>query len=134
VNLNEYFEAATMVLIYFASDWLRGCSWHNSGTSRASCKRHSPNSRPRVTGWFQRRSTPRLAVWQARIAHEIRNPIAMISSSLSTAKQPGMDPALCSEMFDIAAVEAQRLETFTRTSWLTRGRPSRTCNRSPWQT
>lgn len=45
------------------------------------------------------------------IAHEIRNPVAMIASSIATAKQlsgPERD-----EMFDIAAFEANRLSQLT---------------------
>lgn len=43
------------------------------------------------------------------IAHEIRNPVTMISSSLATAQRPGLDEAERREMFAIAASEAQRL-------------------------
>jgi signal transduction histidine kinase len=57
------------------------------------------------------------------IAHEVRNPVAMISSSLATAAYPGSDPEEREEMFAIAAREAKRLETLT-TDFLTYARPS----------
>ena len=45
------------------------------------------------------------------IAHEIRNPVAMIASSIATAKQ--LSGAEREEMFDIAAFEANRLSQLT---------------------
>jgi two-component system, NtrC family, sensor histidine kinase HydH len=56
------------------------------------------------------------------IAHEIRNPVAMISSSLATATRAGQDEAEREEMFAIAAKEAQRLERLT-TDFLVYARP-----------
>jgi signal transduction histidine kinase len=47
------------------------------------------------------------------IAHEIRNPVAMISSSLATANQLSSEPDEREEMFAIAAREAKRLEKLT---------------------
>jgi two-component system sensor histidine kinase PilS (NtrC family) len=49
----------------------------------------------------------------AAIAHEIRNPVAMISSSLATAIRSPLAPSEREEMFDIAAKEADRLERLT---------------------
>jgi two-component system, NtrC family, sensor histidine kinase HydH len=57
------------------------------------------------------------------IAHEIRNPVAMIGSSLATAAFPGSDSGEREEMFAIAAREARRLENIT-TDFLTYARPS----------
>jgi signal transduction histidine kinase len=54
------------------------------------------------------------------IAHEIRNPVAMISSSLATAKQ--LDGQEREEMFEIATEEATRLVTLT-TDFLAYARP-----------
>jgi signal transduction histidine kinase len=56
------------------------------------------------------------------IAHEIRNPVAMISSSLAMAIQPGQNETERNEMFAIAAKEAQRLERLT-TDFLAYARP-----------
>ena len=57
------------------------------------------------------------------LAHEIRNPVAMISSSLSTAISPGTDESEREEMFTIAARESKRLESLTA-DFLTYARPS----------
>jgi signal transduction histidine kinase len=63
------------------------------------------------------------------IAHEIRNPVAMISSSLSTAAHPQTEDAVREEMFAIAAQESKRLEHLTA-DFLTYARPLLP-NRSP---
>jgi signal transduction histidine kinase len=57
------------------------------------------------------------------IAHEIRNPVAMIASSLSTAAYPAADSSEREEMFAIAAREAKRLEKLT-IDFLTYAHPS----------
>lgn len=57
------------------------------------------------------------------IAHEIRNPVAMIASSLATVRYPNVDPGEREEMFVIAEREAKRLESLT-TDFLAYARPS----------
>jgi len=47
------------------------------------------------------------------IAHEIRNPVAMIANSLATARRIDLDAAERKEMFAIAEKEAARLERLT---------------------
>jgi signal transduction histidine kinase len=56
------------------------------------------------------------------IAHEIRNPVAMISSSLAMAKSLAIDSEQRDEMCQIAAREADRLEQLT-TDFLSYARP-----------
>lgn len=56
------------------------------------------------------------------IAHEIRNPVAMISSSLATAANTDLGAADREEMVQIAAREASRLGQLT-TEFLTYARP-----------
>ena len=57
------------------------------------------------------------------VAHEIRNPVAMISSSLATAAYPGTEEGEREEMFAIATRESKRLESLTA-DFLTYARPS----------
>jgi two-component system, NtrC family, sensor histidine kinase HydH len=57
------------------------------------------------------------------VAHEIRNPVGMISSSLATATHPGTEEGEREEMFAIAARESKRLESLTA-DFLTYARPS----------
>lgn len=60
--------------------------------------------------------------FSSAIAHEIRNPVAMISSALTTAFSHEVDSNERQEMFQIAAKEAQRLENLT-TDFLAYARP-----------
>lgn len=59
----------------------------------------------------------------AGIAHEIRNPVAVISSSLATAAYPDLALEQRHEMFEIAQWEAKRLETLT-SDFLSYAKPS----------
>ncbi len=113
VNLSEYFEAATMVLIYFAVGlvvWLLVAQLRTEQSKLETALQELERTRDRLVSEEKLAAIGRLS---SAIAHEIRNPIAMISSSLSTAHQPGMEKELRDEMFAIAATEARRLETFT---------------------
>ena len=56
------------------------------------------------------------------IAHEIRNPVAIIASALATANRTGLQVSEREEMFEIAAKEAKRLEKLT-TDFLAYARP-----------
>ncbi len=58
------------------------------------------------------------------IAHEIRNPVAMIASSLATAAYPAAEASEREEMFAIAARESRRLEILTG-EFLAYARPSK---------
>ncbi len=58
--------------------------------------------------------------FSSAIAHELRNPVAMIASSIATAKQ--LEGKEREEMFAIAAEEARRLVTLT-SDFLTYARP-----------
>lgn len=57
------------------------------------------------------------------VAHEIRNPVTMIASSLSTAAYPAADSSEREEMYAIAMREAKRLEKLTG-DFLSYARPS----------
>jgi len=57
------------------------------------------------------------------VAHEIRNPVAMIASSLATAAELNGDPSEREEMFAIASRQAKRLEDLTN-DFLHYARPS----------
>lgn len=60
--------------------------------------------------------------FSSAIAHEIRNPVAMISSALATAASYGFGEVKSQEMYAIATKEAGRLERLT-TDFLVYARP-----------
>jgi signal transduction histidine kinase len=57
------------------------------------------------------------------VAHEIRNPVSIISSSLVTAARPELGEAERKDMYEIAGKEAARLEKLTA-DFLTYARPT----------
>jgi signal transduction histidine kinase len=67
-------------------------------------------TRARLTAEEKLAAVGRLA---AGIAHEIRNPVAMIASSLEMAAQDSTPPDTRAEMSDVARQEAARLTTLT---------------------
>lgn len=61
--------------------------------------------------------------FSSAVAHEIRNPVAIIASSLVTAERPEAGELQKKEMYSIARSEAARLEKLT-TDFLSYARPS----------
>ena len=122
VHINEYFEAGTISLIYAIVGLL---VWLPVSHLRQKEARLSENlaelkrTRERLLQEEKLAAIGRLA---SAIAHEIRNPVAMISSSLATAIRGNGDQAQREEMFGIAAKEASRLERMT-TDFLLYARP-----------
>ena len=110
---NEYFDAATISLIYGLVGVL---VWMLVNDLRANQVELLWNiseleqTRERLLIEEKLAAVGRLS---SAIAHEIRNPVAMISSSLATAMRGVVDPQQREMMFDIAAKEANRLEKLT---------------------
>jgi two-component system, NtrC family, sensor histidine kinase HydH len=112
-ELGEYFEAGISSLIFAVVGLL---VWALINHVRAKELRLAQNlaelerTRERLLEEEKLAAVGRLS---SAIAHEIRNPVAMISSSLATATSPGLDAREREEMFVIAAKEASRLEALT---------------------
>ncbi|MCL4693063.1 MAG: hypothetical protein KJ060_11205, partial [Candidatus Hydrogenedentes bacterium] len=82
VNLSEYFEAVTMVLIYFAVGlvvWLLVAQLRSEQGKLQTALLELEKTRDQLVSEEKLAAIGRLS---SAIAHEIRNPIAMISSSL----------------------------------------------------
>lgn len=79
------------------------------------------NTRERL---FQEEKLAAVGRLASGIAHEIRNPVAMITSALATAADEATEVREREEMFAIADRQAKRLEKLT-TEFLTYARPSR---------
>jgi two-component system, NtrC family, sensor histidine kinase HydH len=113
VDADEYFEAGTISLIFLLTGVL---VWFLVNHLRRQEKGLAENllelskARERLLEEEKLAAVGRLS---AAIAHEIRNPVAMISSSLATAIRSPLAPGEREEMFDIAAKEADRLERLT---------------------
>lgn len=112
-DITEYFEAATVSLIFIAVamvTWLLVSNLHSEQLRLKDNLAELHATRDRLVVEEKLAAVGRLA---SGIAHEIRNPVAMISSSLTMAMREGLDSAMRDEMFDVATQEAARLETLT---------------------
>jgi len=122
LKFGEYIEAGAMSVIYSVMGVL---VWLLINNLRAREARFVRNLEELERTRQQLLSEEKLAAigrLSRAIAHEIRNPVAMISSSLATATRPGQNEKEREEMFAIAAKEAVRLERLT-TDFLVYARP-----------
>ncbi len=114
-QINEYMEAGTISLIYAAAGVL---VWSLVGYLRS---KETDLERARAQLSMEEKLAA-VGRFSSAIAHEIRNPVAMISSALATARNPSLSPDERREMFEIVAKEASRLEKLT-SDFLTYARP-----------
>jgi len=120
LEVGEYFEAGTTSLIFVmvgvvVSLLVRGL--REREVSLAKNVLELQRTRERLVQEERLAAVGRLS---SAIAHEIRNPVAMISSSIATAKQ--LSGTEREEMFEIASEEATRLVRLT-TEFLSYARP-----------
>lgn len=112
-DFNEYLEAGTVSLIYTVVGivvWALVKHLQENEVRLARNIEELDRTRQRLLEEEKLAAVGRLS---NSIAHEIRNPVAMISSSLSMATRDGLTEPQRQEMFDIAAKEAARLEKLT---------------------
>lgn len=122
MKFGEYIEAGAMSVIYTVMGVL---VWLLVNNLRERDARFVRNLKELERTRQQLLSEEKLAAvgrLSRAIAHEIRNPVAMIASSLATAARSGLDEAERKEMFAIAEKEAARLERLT-TDFLVYARP-----------
>ncbi|MGC2197253.1 MAG: HAMP domain-containing sensor histidine kinase [Terriglobales bacterium] len=113
IEEDEYFEAGTASLIFLLTGvvvWFLVNHLRRKEIGLAENLLELGKARGRLLEEEKLAAVGRLS---AAIAHEIRNPVAMISSSLATAIRSPLSPGEREEMFDIAAKEADRLERLT---------------------
>ncbi len=113
MGTTEYFEATNVVLVYGVVApvvaLLVGRLRREQGRLRDSLV-ELERARDRLVSEEKLAAVGRFA---SAIAHEVRNPVAMIVSSLELAKDGTADPSQREEWREIAAGEARRLETLT---------------------
>jgi len=122
LKFGEYVEAGAIAVIYTVMGML---VWLLVNNLRERENKFARNLEELKRTRHQLLSEEKLAVvgrLSQALAHEIRNPVAMISSSLATAMRAGQDKSERDEMFAIAAKEAARLERLT-TDFLVYARP-----------
>lgn len=120
--MNEYLEAATISLIYAVGGLL---VWTLVNHLRSKQKELAASLVELEKAKAKLLIEEKLAAvgrFSNAIAHEIRNPVAMISSALKIAANHPPDSPESREMFEIASNEAIRLEKLT-TDFLTYAKP-----------
>lgn len=121
VEAAEYFEATTTSLTFLVVGligWVIGTSLRKERSRLAASLEALARAQDRLVEQEKLAAVGRLS---SALAHEIRNPVAMISSSLGLASDGSVDPAVRDEMFEIASTESARLERMT-TDFLTYAR------------
>lgn len=121
---DEYLEAgmfAVVVALVGVLLWILMRLLRTHQAALASTVADLQTARERLVSEEKLAAVGRLA---SGIAHEIRNPVAMITSALATAADQETDVREREEMFAIAERQARRLENLT-TEFLSYARPSR---------
>jgi len=109
----EYLELAMVAAIYALMGplvWYLVNQLRNNEQRLHESMRELESTRARLISEEKLSAVGRFA---SSIAHEIRNPVAMITSSLATAAHSSTNGNEREEMFGIAAREAKRLEKIT---------------------
>jgi two-component system sensor histidine kinase HydH len=122
LEINEYMEAGTISLIYAIAGVLVWTLVNHLRSKHTDLARSLIELEAAKERLLIEEKLAAVGRFSTAIAHEIRNPVAMISSALTTALNRPVDSAESQEMFEIAAKEAFRLEKLT-TDFLAYARP-----------
>jgi two-component system sensor histidine kinase HydH len=128
-DINEYIEAGTIALIFAVAGALIWTLVNHLRAKQEELARSLAELERTEAKLMTEQKLAAVGRFSSAIAHEIRNPVAMISSALTTAFNRGPESPESREMFDIAAREASRLEGLT-TDFLAYARP-RSLSRQP---
>lgn len=112
-HVDHFFEIATMIPMYPIVGsilWILVDRMRRDTVVLQQALAELDHARDRMVQDEKLAAIGRLA---SSVAHEIRNPVAMITSALSMAGREGQDPALREEFAAIAGKEARRLEQIT---------------------
>jgi signal transduction histidine kinase len=122
VDLGEYLEAGTASLIFAFVGLLVWLLLDQIREKEANLAQNVLELRQTRAKLLEEETLAAVGRLSSAIAHEIRNPVAMISSSLHMAHRCAPGSEEHSEMCEIAAREAARLEKLT-TDFLSYARP-----------
>ena len=119
---NGYIEAATVALIYGIIGFLVWTLVNHLRKKEHELTQSLEELEKTEAKLIEESKLAALGRFSSAIAHEIRNPVAMISSALSTASNREPGSLENREMYDIAVKETARLERLT-TDFLSYARP-----------
>ena len=113
VDVSEYFEAATVSLLFLVVAIVVRLLVGNLRNEEEKLSESLDELRRLQERLVEEEKLAAIGQLSSAIAHEIRNPVSMIASSLKMAEGREPESAVAREMFGIAATEAKRLETLT---------------------
>lgn len=121
-RINEYIEAGTVSMIFTLVGVIVWLLVHRLRQKEISLARNVEELAKTRRHLLEEEKLAAVGRLSSAIAHEIRNPVAMIASSLTVADEKGVTEAGRREMLEIATKEVQRLERLT-SSFLEYARP-----------
>lgn len=113
IDYGEFFEAATVSLILLVVGIVVWLLVRNLRGEESKLQESLNELRETQARLVSEEKLAAIGQLSSAIAHEIRNPVAMIASSLAMASKQAENSPLRQEMFDIATQESSRLETLT---------------------
>ncbi len=122
VDSGEFFEAGINSLIFAIAGLLAWLLVRQIRENESNLAKNLLELKQARAKLLEEETLAAVGRLSSAIAHEIRNPVAMISSSLAMARRCSMDSTQREEMCEIAAREADRLEKLT-TDFLSYARP-----------
>lgn len=122
VDIGEYFEAGIASLTFAIVGLLVWLLVRQIRANESNLAKNLLELKQARAKLLEEETLAAVGRLSSAIAHEIRNPVAMISSSLAMAKRCQPNSEQHDEMCDIAAREAVRLEKLT-TDFLSYARP-----------
>jgi signal transduction histidine kinase len=122
VVIGEYFEAGTISLIYIVMGSLVWLLADNLRRGRQRLEQSLDELERTRNNLLQEEKLAAVGRLSSAIAHEVRNPVAMITSSLEATLADDLNEPSRRDMLGIAAREAARLEKLT-SDFLSYARP-----------
>jgi signal transduction histidine kinase len=122
VEPDEYFEAGSISMIFAFVGILVWTLVQNLRANQAALANNLLTLQQTQDKLLREEKLAAVGRLSSAVAHEIRNPVAMISSALGTAVRGQLPPEQREKMFEIASVQAERLEKLTN-DFLSYARP-----------
>jgi len=124
IQLGEIIESTTLILVYLA---VGGLTWLLINILREredELRQKLDDLRQTRTKLIEEEKLAAVGRLASAVAHEIRNPVAIIASALEASSSTFLSPAERDEMSKIASSESKRLESLT-TDFLSYASPAK---------
>ena len=113
IELGEIIESTTLILVYLAVGALTWLLINVLREREEEVQQKLEDLRQTRTQLIEEEKLAAVGRLASAVAHEIRNPVAIIASALEASSSTFLSPAERDEMSKIASFESKRLETLT---------------------